>query len=229
MKQLKASGLSLLLLLSAIFSLAQNREERRLSSFDEISVGQAIELELVKGNTEKAVIEVDGIDLDEVLTDVAGGRLRLRLDRDRIRGNIDVKITLTYKAIRGIDISSAADVYSRSTITADDFYLDVSSAGSGDLQLDVNSLDVESSSAGSISLSGTADEAEFSVSSAGSIQAFDLDCGEAYVRASSAGSIKLSVKDKIDARASSGGSIRYKGDPNKEYTNSSSGGSVRKY
>jgi hypothetical protein len=48
------------------------------------------------------------------------------------------------------------------------------------------------------------------------------------VEASSAGSVKVSASEELDAHASSGGSIRYRGNPDKSVTNSSSGGSVRK-
>ena len=222
-----------IVILSFIFqtglAVAQ-REERSLSSFNKIRVGQAVELELIKGTTEKAVVEISGsIDLDEVITEVRGETLKIGIDRDRIRGSIDVRVILTYKSLRGISISSAADVYARETINGDDFFVDVSSAGSGELDLNVSSLELEASSAGSIEISGKSKYLNVSVSSAGSIRAYDLDTEEADVRASSAGSVKISVSKQIDARASSGGSIRYKGNPDKEYTNSSSGGSVRRY
>jgi len=55
-----------------------------------------------------------------------------------------------------------------------------------------------------------------------------LEAEEVTAGASSAGSIKINVTQKIDARASSGADIRYRGSPMKTNTNSSSGGSVRK-
>jgi hypothetical protein len=48
------------------------------------------------------------------------------------------------------------------------------------------------------------------------------------VETSSAGSVKVNVADALVANASSGGSIRYRGNPSKSITNSSSGGSVKK-
>ena len=58
--------------------------------------------------------------------------------------------------------------------------------------------------------------------------AYDLEAEEVLAKANSAGSVKVFATKLIDAKANSGGSIRYRGNPAKEYTSSNSGGSVRK-
>lgn len=210
---------------------SQNREERSLSSFDKLRVGQGIEVTLVKGNEEKAVVEVDGIDLDDVYTEVMGKTLRIGLENRRFgnyRRNIDVEITLTFKSLRGISASSAANVYSRSVIESDEIFIDVSSAGRVEIEVRSNHVELEASSAADIEIAGKTKTLEVGVSSAGNIRAYELEAEEVDARASSAGSLRCTATRIIDARASSGGSIRYEGNPDKEYTNTSSGGSVRR-
>ena len=104
----------------------------------------------------------------------------------------------------------------------------MSSAGSADLEIDVAELEVEVSSSGDLNIQGKARSQRVSVSSAGDYDGFDLACEEAYVRASSAGSARITASKEIDAKASSAGSVRYKGNPDKVYVNSSSGGGVSK-
>jgi hypothetical protein len=65
-------------------------------------------------------------------------------------------------------------------------------------------------------------------SSAGEIDAYDLEAENVDAEASSAGSIKVNVTKNLTAHASSGGGIRYRGNPDKSITDSSSGGSVKK-
>ena len=65
-------------------------------------------------------------------------------------------------------------------------------------------------------------------SSAGQIDAYDLEAQKVTAEASSAGSLKINVINELVARASSGGNIRYHGNPDKFITDSSSGGSVKK-
>jgi len=215
-------------LLLFVVGYTQEKDERDIGAFDRIKVSQAIEVELRKGNDEKVSITASGIDIDRVVTEVRGGTLRIYLDGHRFPRRMDVKVLVTFTEIIGIYVSSAAEVYSQSVIKTDNLDIDVNSAGSIELELEANSVEIEASSAGSVELAGKVIELEVGVSSAGSIRAYDLEAEEAYIRVSSGGSVKVTVTKKIDARASSGGSVRYRGNPNKEYTSSSSGGSVRR-
>ena len=200
----------LLLTLSGLFIvltvIAQSKETRNLSSFSELSVSEAIKVELVKGNSEKAEVEVTGTDAENVLTEVSGDRLKVHMASGNWR-NVNAFVRVTYKDLEEIDVSSAANVSTETAITSDRMEMDVSSAGKADLIFNVGQMELD-------------------VSSAGSVSAYDLECKIADLSASSAGSIKITVTDQIDAKASSGGSIRYKGNPDKERVSSSAGGSV---
>ena len=215
------------LLLLSISAFSQDREERSLSSFDRLRVSEGIKVELKKGSSEKAVVEVRGLDLEDVQTEVRGGTLTIYLQRDRYR-NIDVSVQVTYREINSINISSAASVRSLDPIESDALFISASSAGSADLEVKAIELELEASSAGTMDITGTAKEVEVSASSAGSIDAYDLEAEEVLAKANSAGSVKVYATKLIDAKANSGGSIRYRGNPTKEYTSSNSGGSVRK-
>lgn len=237
-----------IILVGAAVAFAQDTETRNLSSFKNVSASQGIDVYLSKGSSETARVEVDGnIELEEVLTEVSGSTLRIHLDGNNYRG-VDVTVYVTYKSLEGLKASSAASIEVKDQVKCDcDFEIDVSSAGdvevnvvantleleassAGDIEViaKVNSIEASASSAGDIEIEGSAEEIEASASSSGDISGYDLVCQEAELKASSGGSIKLSVENRIRARASSGGSISYKGNP--EYTDkeSSSGGSVRK-
>jgi hypothetical protein len=206
---------------------AQQRESRNLSSFNEISVGEAIHVNLIRGSSEKAEVIATGIDLEDVLTEVSGDRLRIHLEGNNYR-NIDVLINLTYRELEEIGISSAARVVAKEPIPAESLEIDVSSAGGGELELNAGNVEVGISSAGKLELSGKADHLEVDVSSAGDLDADDLECREADVSVSSGGSADVNISTRIDARASSGGTIRYQGNPEKVFVNSNSGGSIKK-
>lgn len=212
---------------STLSVFAQETETRSLSDFSEVSVGEAISVTLIPGNKNEAVVKVRNIDLEDVETDVRGGTLKIELSGNRYR-NIDVEITLTYKSIDGIHVSSAADVVTKGPIKSASLDISVSSAAKADLEIVTDKIDVDVSSSGELELSGKTTSQRVSVSSAGEYHAYELSCDEAYVRASSAGSARINATKRIDARASSAGSVKYKGEPDKVYVNSSSGGDVRK-
>ena len=67
---------------------------------------------------------------------------------------------------------------------------------------------------------------EASTSSAGDIKAYELTVKEADIKASSAGDVKITVTDRLYARASSAGDIYFRGNPEKVDARSSSAGDV---
>ncbi|MEO9871415.1 head GIN domain-containing protein [Ekhidna sp.] len=244
----KSFIITLIGVLVAGVALAQSEETRSLSSFSSVSANEAIDVYLKAGDKEEARIVSENVDIEDVLTEVSGGRLKIHLDGNNWR-NVDVDVYVTYKSIDAISASSAASITSEGTIQADgDFDVRVSSAGdivasiegadevsinassAGDarLKVEANEIDAEVSSAGDIEVSGIAEKQDIEASSSGDYHGFDVESDDVEARASSGGSIKVNVKTKLDARASSGGAVRYKGSPTYLDANSSSGGSVRK-
>lgn len=225
---MKKLQLTLILCLIGTISLAQSKENRELSSFSKINVGQAIKVYVEQGAKESCVIETEGIDTRDVITNVSGRTLKIRLDRDRTWKNIDVVVYLTYKDVDAISISSAARVYSENVVKTDEMEINVSSAGSGELEVDVDELEIDISSSGSLEITGNARYQSIQISSAGRLDAYDLVCEEVSASVSSAGKAKVQASKRIDARANSAGSIRYKGNPDKTYVSANSGGSIKR-
>ena len=208
---------------------AQVSETRSLSSFSSVSMGESINVELVKGSKEEALVEVRGADLSDVLTDISGDRLRIRMDGNRNFRNVTVNIRLTYVSIDEIDVSSSADLISKGPLVSEDLDIEVSSSGDAILEIEVTNLNIKVSSSGDLDLSGSATYQRVEVSSKGDYNAYDLESEEAELDVSSAGDAYVNVSRRIDAKASSAGSVVDKGNPDKVYGDSSSSGKVRKY
>ncbi|MEM6358638.1 MAG: head GIN domain-containing protein [Bacteroidota bacterium] len=219
-------ALTLFIVSLATVLIAQS-ENRDVREFEAIKASQAIDVYLKPGSKEAVKVEARGIDLDEVLTEVSGGRLKIYLDDGRHR-NHTVKVYVTFVKLEDISASSAATIISNGTIKGDRLDLSVSSAADIEIDVDVDEIDASASSAGDIELSGSAKYINASASSAGGVDAYDLEAKQVRARASSGGGVKVFATDEIDARASSGGSIRYRGNPARSQTDSGSGGSVRR-
>lgn len=224
---MKKLFLSTSLILLCFFAIGQDREERKLNSFDEVQVSQGIDAYLEKGTKESVKVEARGIPLDEVLTEVYGGRLKVHLSKNRWR-DYSVTVYITYVSLDGISASSAANVTGKNIIKGDRLDLDVSSAADIEVEVDVNDLSCDASSSGDIEVSGKTKYLDVEVSSAGGVDAYDLEAEIVKVDASSGAGAKVYATKEIDAEASSGASVRYRGDPAKSRTDTGSGGSVRK-
>ena len=217
----------LMVIVSVGFVLAQESETRVVDSFRGIKASEAIDVYLKKGTKESVKVEVTGTKLSTVITEVSGTYLKIHM-RDGNHRNINAKVYVTYVNLEKISVSSASNVFSDGTIKASSFEIDISSAGSVEVNLDVDKLTVDASSAGDAVLEGKANTLNVEVSSAGDVDAYRLDCSIVRAHANSGGSIKVSATKELDAHANSAGSIRYRGSPAKTNTDSNSGGSVKK-
>ena len=215
----------LLISFSNIIS-AQDKEDRNVRSFSEVRAGEGIEVLLRKGSKEAVTVESDDVSLDRIITDVSGSILKIHLDGNN-RG-YDIKVYVTFVALEEISASSAADIYSESVIEAEDLVLSVSSAANLEIEIRAKRVEVSASSSGDLQLEGEADELRGNVSSAGDINAYDLRAKRVMMTASSAGSARVYALESIEAKASSAGSIRYRGNPKRTNNSSSSAGSVKK-
>jgi Putative auto-transporter adhesin, head GIN domain len=211
------------------FAMAQQSEVRNVGSFTGVKAAEGIDVYLKKGDKESVRVEVNGdTDLSNIITEVSGAYLKIHMRGGRFNRNIYAKVYVTYRMLDKISASSAANVYTEGVLSSRDLELGCSSAASIGLNIEVDELVVGVSSAGDVELKGKARSAEFELSSAGEVDAYDLDVDILSVDASSAASAKVSVIKELNAQASSGANIRYKGDPPKSRTDSSSGGSVKK-
>ena len=221
--------------LSVIFALilsapvfAQESQTRNLSHFTGVKVAEGIDVYLTKGDKESAKVEVYGTPIQNVMTEVSGSYLKIHMRDGNYRGRVEAKVYVTYTTLEKLSASSAGNIYSQGPIKSSSLDVSSSSAGTIEIEVEVGSISISASSAGEIELKGSAKTVNADASSAGEVDAYDLEAESVNVNASSAGSVKVHVKEALQADASSGGSIRYRGNPSKSITNSSSGGSVKK-
>ena len=215
--------------LASVSVFAQQSEVRSVGTFKGVKSAEAIDVYLKKGDKESIKVEVTGTSLSDVLTEISGSYLKIHMRDDNHFGKKrEVKVYVTYVELDKITASSAANVFSDGAIKCSLMELHASSAANIEISLDATDVRVHVSSAGDVILAGKAKTIDAEASSAGEVEAYNLNTESAEANASSAGSIKLNVSQVLDGHASSGGSIRYRGNPAKTNTNSSSGGSVKR-
>ena len=225
---MRISCIVLLVSCLAFSVFAQQSEVRQISPFQGVRASEAIDVYLKKGDKESVKVEATGTELSNVLTEVNGTTLKIHMRDGNFRGRKSVKVYVTFTRLEKLSASSAANLFSTDPIKSSKLEISVSSAGSVEVNLESESVSVSASSAGKTVLEGKTQSLEIEASSAGDIDAYNLESENVNASVSSAGSAKISVSKELEAHASSGGSIRYRGNPLKTNTDSSSGGSVKK-
>ena len=237
MKTIKLFPLTLfivLLFLSFIVQSAQfgnSKQTRTVPAFHGISVSSGIDLYLTQKNTQEVRVEADEEDMDDLVTKVEGGILKIYM-KDRSTWfdfdwkNNDRKVYVSFTTLDWLQASAGSDVTSQSVLNLEN--LDVDSSSGADVKLELNASDVkaQSSSGSDINLKGKANSLDASASSGSDINAGELLTQKCTANASSGSDIRVQVTEQLDANASSGADISYSGNPNQKDINESSGGGV---
>jgi hypothetical protein len=210
-----------------------NATTRSLSgSFTAISVSSGIDLYLSQGTEESlAVSASDQKHLDRLITEVVNGTLKIYYDNKGVTWkseNRKLKAYVSFKTLQKLNVSSGSDAKVNGSINAADFNLDVSSGAVFKGDITAKTLTVDLSSGASINISGKSDKLKVEVSSGADFKGYDLVTDYCDASASSGAGVHVTINKELNAKASSGGDIHYKGTALIRDIKTSSGGSVKK-
>ncbi|MCF6213819.1 MAG: DUF2807 domain-containing protein [Flavobacteriaceae bacterium] len=221
MKTLYKSMALLLFFVSATSCLFQGikgnghvvTENRNLiQKFTSLKVGQGIEVYLTTEDQTKIVVEADKNIMDLLRTEVENGTLRIYFSK-QVRSASSKKVYLSTSFLSEINTSSGAFVKFENSLKADNLVLKASSGSGIHGTVFVTDLKCKASSGADIKLQGKAKNLKANASSGSDIKAYDLEVEYANARASSGASIKINVTKNIYAKSSSGGRVKYRGNP----------------
>ena len=220
------------MLFIATFSVAQKREDRSGGSFSEISIGIPANVTIVKGKTHKVELEGEEDDLDEIETEINGGKLKFSSKNDSwwggFRSSSRINIYITTPELDGIALSGSGTVESNDVFTSDEFEADISGSGKMFLNIQANEADIDISGSGKVILQGSAKEADISISGSGDVEAENFKINEAEVNIMGSGNCTLHVTESLESKIMGSGSLRYAGDPKHVNNNTMGSGRVKK-
>lgn len=203
-------------------------EERAISgNFDKVKGSAGLDVYLTEGSENKVVVEADENLLEFIETEVNNGRLNVTTTRN-IGRNRAKKVHVTYTRLEEVFASSGADVIVNSVLKNETILLDASSGADLEAEVFAKEVFVDASSGADLKVSGKATSLKANSSSGSEINARELLVVNCNADASSGGDITVNVKEKLRTEASSGGTIKYYGDPEAVSNNDSRSGKVRK-
>lgn len=211
-----------------------NAEKRTLSgSFAAIRVSDGIDLYLTQGNEELAAASASEPKyLANLKTEVKEGILHIYYDRSGVVWNDNnkrkLKVYVSFRQLKSLKASSGADITAQGSFKLDELELDLGSGAHFNGALELNRLKAEVSSGAEANVRGKAGKVEADASSGAIFKGYDLAAEIVDAKASSGGSVRVSVEKELKAHAHSGGGIRYKGTGVIRDIDTGSGGSVKR-
>jgi hypothetical protein len=211
---------------AACFS--QKSETRSIEAFDKITAFGSIDIFLEKGNKEAIRLESESVDLSEVKVKMDGTTLKISVAEMLFSSSREVKITLVYRELRGITLRAGAALNDTSVISGDKLEIVAGSGAALNLKLKMNVLHASVGQGADVSIEGNCTSQEVEATTGGIYNAYYLKCNSSYVKANTGALVKVSAIDLLDASASTGGSVSYRGTPPIKKEKTLLGGSVEK-
>jgi hypothetical protein len=203
------------------------KEVRKVSAFDAIEVSGAFEILLKQGPVEEVTVESDANLLPVIRTEVVSGTLRIDT-RKPVHHVTEMKVYVTVKDLKQIDVSGAVDIETEGRITVPELSIESSGASDSKLDIAVQKLRLGSSGASKMKFSGTAADVIMDLSGASDIFGYDLLAESYSIDISGAGNAQINVSKKIHAEISGAGSVKYKGSPTDIDQSVSGAGTIKK-
>ena len=211
-----------------------NAQKRSITgSFTAITVSSGIELYLTQGNEESvAVSTTDSKYLDHFKTEVENGVLKIYFDNKGFSwGASDkrkLKAYVSFKTLEKLYGSSGAAVKAQGSFELNNFDMKFTSGSDFSGKLNAKELTVEQSSGSVINITGKAEKIKVEVSSGAVFKGYDLAVDYCDASASSGAGVRITINKELNAKASSGAGIHYKGEALIRDINVSSGGLVKR-
>jgi hypothetical protein len=222
-----------LIAFATVFSMSAQKEDanivketRTIKNFDKLRVSKGINVTLIKGEEPGAEINIINASPSDVLIENDLNKLTIKM-KTRVYIDVTVEVYLTYTNIRQISVGSGGNVSGHDVLVAETLTLEAALDGVIDINVDVETIDA-SVSAARITLKGFANTVEAKATTGGKFQGQNLKTKRAFATANTGGIVSLNVTEYMDARAGTGGTVEYMGDPAKIEIKETFGGSVEK-
>lgn len=203
-------------------------EERYVNQkFDEIIGSGGLEIYLTEGPENKIIIEADENLVEIIETSISKGILTVQTKKNIARSKAK-RVLITFKNLSAIKASSGATIKGKSIIRNKILTLESSSGANIDIEVFAKELFTKTNSGASINIYGKATMLYAQTSSGSELNAKDLNTINSDIKAHSGAKIMVNTQNKLKATSSSGGNIKYYGNPNSVIKNERSSGSIKK-
>jgi hypothetical protein len=209
-----------------------NARERSVGSFTGVKVSTGIELLLQQSDKEGVAVSCSNPEYtDRIKTVVDNGVLKVYIDHTdgnwKWRKNLKFKAYVSVRELTELSASSGAIAKTASTIKASKIKLDASSGAIIEASFNASEISSDNSSGAITEISGSAEKLSVEASSGAIFKGYGLTSNYCSADVSSGGVVDITVTKELNAEASSGGAIHYKGGGLIRNLRTGSGGSVK--
>jgi Putative auto-transporter adhesin, head GIN domain len=237
---MKKLFLSLLLMTAVYNLLAQttisdpNVEKRTVGSYHGIDVATGIQLILTAGNTEEVAVSASKTEYrDKIITRVENGVLKLYYETktgaiNKKNENKQLKAYVSYKTLDRLDVTTGAQVKINGVLTTTSLNLKSNTGGEVNGEINITTLKVKQNTGSKITLSGKSETLDVDGDTGSKFFGEGLRTVNCTASAGTGAQVMITVEKELNAKADTGGNIKYKGSASIRNVKTHTGGSISK-
>jgi Putative auto-transporter adhesin, head GIN domain len=207
-----------------------NAQVRKVGNFTGVRASAGVEVLIKQGNEDAVAVSAsDASYTDKIITEVSNGVLKISFDNDWFKSrprNLKLRAYVSIRKVNTLDGSSGSMIKTDGALASDDLSMDFGSGSIFEGTLNAKSLTIDQGSGSIINLQGSVANLKVSTGSGSIFHGYQAQSENCIASASSGAMVQVTVNKSITAKASSGGSIGYKGNATMQNVSTSSGGSV---
>jgi hypothetical protein len=200
-------------------------ETRTTKVYNQITIGRAFEVTLIKGKEGEIVVTADEAILEKLIVKCTNHILEIKMENgSSYSSKIEIKIPID--EISKFSYSGSGNVKSEVTLTTSNFDIDFSGSGEVNLPVKCQNLKVDKTGSGVLILSGMSRNFNLECTGSGSTNAKELKAQSTEVTQTGSGDVRVFASQSISATLTGSGSIIYYGKPAKLNKSSNGSGSI---
>lgn len=191
------------------------------ANFTEIRASEGINVFVTQNSQYSIVVEADENIIDFIGTEINDESLRIHALENI--GSATKNVYVTLPNINSIKTSSGASLKTEGTLKTKDLSIRATSGSSITAKTKANNAEIKATSGAYLTVKGTCKYLNVGATSGANIKTNDLVSTTCDAKATSGAMVKVHVTQNLNARATSGANISYKGDPKVQKSKSVSG------
>jgi hypothetical protein len=196
--------------------------------FTKIEVYGSFDVEFSKTDKESVQLESETVDLSKISVIVKKGTLKIRSMQKLFEQEKQVRIIIGYKTLEEVLLSNGASLYCSSNMNFNKLHIIQGNGAKAEFKANIISLIADIDKGAILNLEGNCQMADVEVSTGAIFNAYEFVCDSIVVRANASGLAKINVAKYLDARASTGGDVSYRGIPKVFKQRTIMGGTIEK-
>jgi hypothetical protein len=209
-------------------------EKRNVSGFHGIDVGTGISLVLTEGSTEEVAVSAATAEFrDKIVTKVENGILKIHYENkmgavNKRKESKNLKAWVSYKMLDLLHASTGADVKIDGVVKSASLVINASTGALINGEVNVTTLKIDQNTGSKVTLSGRAGRIDVEGGTGSKFMGENLASSNCQVKVNTGARVSIFAEKELMVSASTGGTVKYKGDASIREIKTNTGGSVSK-